>query len=78
VEITTRLKANFFEREGALSGFPSVIPYHPLPASVSDEPRYLGRDSKPVGHGYLYSSGYRASDDMPPLDRYASYGSSQV
>jgi len=78
VQITTRLKANFFEREGALSGFPPVIPYHPLPASVSDEPKYLGRDTKPPGHDYLYSSGYRASEDMLPLDRYANYGSSQV
>uniref|UniRef100_A0ACD6AIY0 Uncharacterized protein n=2 Tax=Avena sativa TaxID=4498 RepID=A0ACD6AIY0_AVESA len=78
VQITTRLKANFFERDGALSGFPPVIPYHPLPASVFDEPRYLGRDNKPVGHDYVYSSGYRALDDMPPLDRYTNYGSSQV
>ncbi|CAM0873409.1 unnamed protein product [Alopecurus aequalis] len=56
VQITTRLKANFFEREGALSG----------------------RDTKPAGHDYLYSSGYRASDDMLLIDRYANYGSSQV
>lgn len=78
VQITTRLKANFFEREGALSGFPPVIPYHPLPASLSDEPKYLSRDNKSAGHDYPYSSGYRASDDVLPLDRYANYGSSQV
>lgn len=78
VQITTRLKANFFEREGALSGFPPVIPYHPLPASVSDGPKYLGRDTKPAGHDYPYSSGYRPSDDMVPVDSYANYGSSQV
>ncbi|KAF7042815.1 hypothetical protein CFC21_052311 [Triticum aestivum] len=78
VQITTRLKANFFEREGALSGFPPVIPYHPLPASVSDEPKYLSRDNKSAGHDYPYSSGYHASDDVLPVDRYANYGSSQV
>ncbi|VAI05774.1 unnamed protein product [Triticum turgidum subsp. durum] len=78
VQITTRLKANFFEREGALSGFPPVIPYHPLPASVPDEPKYLSRDSKSAGHDYPYSIGYRASDDVLPVDRYANYGSSQV
>ena len=77
VQIATRLKAKFFEREGALSAFPPVIPYHPLPAGVSDEPKYLSRDTKPVGH-YLYSSGFRASDDMIPSDRYGSYSSSQV
>ncbi|XP_062211405.1 KH domain-containing protein HEN4-like [Phragmites australis] len=78
VQITTRLKANFFEREGTLSALPPVVPYHPLPAGVSDEPRYLGRDPKPAGHGYLYSSGYRASDDIIPADSYANYGSSQA
>ncbi|OEL30902.1 hypothetical protein BAE44_0008079 [Dichanthelium oligosanthes] len=77
VQIATRLKANFFEREGALSAFPPVIPYHPLPAGVSDEPKYIGRDTKPVGH-YLYSSGFRASDDMIPSDSYGSYSSSQA
>jgi poly(rC)-binding protein 3/4 len=77
VQIATRLKANFFEREGSLSAFPPVIPYHPLPAGVSDEPKYLGRDTKPVGH-YLYSSGFRTSDDTIPSDSYASYGGSQV
>uniref|UniRef100_A0A0D9VUI9 K Homology domain-containing protein n=1 Tax=Leersia perrieri TaxID=77586 RepID=A0A0D9VUI9_9ORYZ len=77
LQITTRLKANFFEREGALSGLPPVIPYHPLPPNVSEGPKYLGRD-KPLVHDYPYSSGYRASDDIGPVDSYASYGSSQV
>ncbi|KAM0855692.1 hypothetical protein ACQ4PT_049606 [Festuca glaucescens] len=54
VQITTRLKANFFEREGALSGFPSVIPYHPLPASVSDEPRLSGSTYLSSGKRYGY------------------------
>lgn len=78
VQITTRLKANFFERESALAPFPPAIPYHPLPAVVSDEPKYLGRDTKPAGHGYLYSSGYRPSDDLIPADTYSNYSSSQV
>lgn len=77
VQIATRLKANFFEREGSLSAFPSVIPYHPLPSGASDEPKYLSRDTKPVGH-YLYSSAFRTSDDMIPSDSYASYGGSQA
>jgi poly(rC)-binding protein 3/4 len=74
VQITTRLKANFFERENALAPFPPAIPY---PAVVSDEPKYLGRDTKPAGH-YLYSSAFRAADDLIPADTYASYNSSQV
>ncbi|KAL6878280.1 hypothetical protein ACP4OV_012450 [Aristida adscensionis] len=77
VQITTRLKANFFEREDALAPFPPVIPYHPLPAGVPDEPKYLSRETKPAGH-YLYSSGYRASDGIIPADSYANYGSSRA
>jgi poly(rC)-binding protein 3/4 len=77
VQITTRLKANFFERENALAPFPPAISYHPLPAVVSDEPKYLGRDTKPAGH-YLYSSGFRAADDLIPADTYSNYSSSQV
>ncbi|CAN6319820.1 unnamed protein product [Urochloa humidicola] len=77
VQIATRLKANFFERESSLSAFPPVIPYHPLPAGVSDEPKYLSRDTKPVSH-YLYSSSFRTSDDMIPSDSYGSYSSSQA
>lgn len=78
VQITTRLKANFFERESSLAPFPPAIPYHPLPAVVSDEPKYLGRDTKPSGHGYLYSSGFRASDDLIPGETYSNYSSSQA
>ena len=78
LQITTRLTANFVVREGALSGFPPVIPYHHLPVGVSEGPKYLGRDTKPLGHDYPYSSGYRGSDDISPIDSYASYGSSQV
>ncbi|XP_058083195.1 RNA-binding KH domain-containing protein RCF3-like isoform X2 [Magnolia sinica] len=78
VQVTTRLKANFFEREGALSTFPPVLPYLPMSGDVSDGSKYGGRDDKAHGRGYSsYSGGYGGSSDVPPSDSYGSYGGSQ-
>lgn len=78
VQVTTRLKANFFEREGALSAYPSVLPYLPMSGDVADGSKYGGRDSKSHGRGYSsYSGGYGGSSDLPPSDAYGSYGASQ-
>lgn len=78
VQVTTRLKANFFEREGALSAYPSVLPYLPMSGDVVDGPKYGGRDGKSHGRGYSYSGGYGGSNDVPSSDNYGSYGGSQV
>ncbi|KAF8390149.1 hypothetical protein HHK36_024671 [Tetracentron sinense] len=78
VQVTTRLKANFFEREGALSAFPPALSYLPISADVSDSSKYGSRDSKSHGRGYSsYSGGYGGSSDLPPNDSYGSYGGSQ-
>ncbi|XXG70551.1 hypothetical protein AAC387_Pa07g0003 [Persea americana] len=77
VQVTTRLKANFFEREGALSAYPSVLPYLPMSGDVVDGPKYGGRDGKSHGRGYSYSGGYGGSNDVPSSDNYGSYGGSQ-
>ncbi|XP_008775908.1 RNA-binding KH domain-containing protein RCF3-like isoform X1 [Phoenix dactylifera] len=77
VQVTTRLKANFFERESALSAFPSSVPYHPLPGDASDGSKYGSKDSKAYGRGYSYSGGYGASGDLMPSDNYGGYGGSQ-
>ncbi|KAM0936186.1 putative K domain-containing protein [Dioscorea sansibarensis] len=75
VQITTRLKANFFEREGALSAFPPSAPYH-LMAS-DDGTKYGGRDSKAHSRGYSsYSGGYGSSGDLPS-ESYGGYSGSQ-
>ncbi|XP_072990493.1 RNA-binding KH domain-containing protein RCF3 isoform X2 [Typha latifolia] len=77
VQVTTRLKANFFERESALSAFPPSVPYHPLPSNASDGSKYSSRDSKVHGRGYSYSSGYGVSGDVLPPENYGSYSGSQ-
>ncbi|KAL6009097.1 hypothetical protein ACLOJK_022324 [Asimina triloba] len=76
VQVTTRLKANFFEREGALSAFPPVLPYLPV-GDVSDGSKYGGRDDKTHGRSYSFAGGYSGSNDMPSSDSYGSYVGSQ-
>ncbi|KAK9107545.1 hypothetical protein Syun_023556 [Stephania yunnanensis] len=78
VTVTTRLKANFFDREGALSAFPSAISYFPVAPEVSDGSKYGARDSKSHGRSYSsYSGGYGSPVDLAPADGYGGYGSSQ-
>lgn len=77
VQVTTRLKANFFERENALSSVPASIPYHPLPNDASEGSRYGSRDAKAHGRGFSYSGGYGSSGDLVTSDTYGSYGGSQ-
>ncbi|KAG0482928.1 hypothetical protein HPP92_011012 [Vanilla planifolia] len=76
IQITTRLKANFFEREGALSTF-QPIAYHTMPSDTPDVSKYGRRDSKAPGRGYSYSSGYGSSGDLHSSEGYGGYGSSQ-
>ncbi|XP_042498179.1 RNA-binding KH domain-containing protein RCF3-like isoform X1 [Macadamia integrifolia] len=75
IQVTTRLKANFFEREGALSAFPPALSYLPMSADITDGSKYGSRDSKSHGRGYSYSMGYGGSSDVN--DAYGSYGGSQ-
>lgn len=75
--MTSRLRANLFEKEGAASAFLPVLPYLPMSTDGSDSLKYESRDSKSRGRGgYSYSGGYGA--DMPPVDAYGGYGSLQV
>ncbi|KAJ6844746.1 RNA-binding KH domain-containing protein RCF3-like isoform X1 [Iris pallida] len=74
IQVTTRLKANFFERENALSAFAPPVPYHSIPSD--DGPKYDSRDSKSHSRGYSsYSGGYGASADVLPSEPYGSYSS---
>ncbi|XP_020520832.1 KH domain-containing protein At4g18375 isoform X1 [Amborella trichopoda] len=69
IQVATRLKANFFEREGSFPVFPSSLPYLPMSADVS---------AKPGGRGYSYSGTglYGASGDVTS-DSYGNYASGQ-
>ena len=74
IQVMTRLKANFFEREGA--ALPPPVPYAPI---LSDDvPRDTSRDSKSHSRGnFSYSGGYGSADVLPSAP-YGSYGASQV
>lgn len=78
MQVVTRLRANLFDREGAVSTFLPVLPYLPVSADGSDGFNYESRDSKRHGRGHSYSSGYGGSSDLAAADSYGSYGGSQV
>lgn len=76
VQVTSRLRANLFEREGALSAFVPVLPYVPMSSTdASDSLRYESRDTKRHSRGHSYSGGYGSSSDLPPVEGYGNYAS---
>lgn len=77
VQVTTRLRANLFDREGAVSTFLPVLPYLPVAPDAPESVSYEGRESKRLGRGHSYSGGYNSSD-LPVGDGYGAYGSSQI
>ncbi|XP_054825750.1 KH domain-containing protein HEN4-like isoform X2 [Prosopis cineraria] len=77
VQVLSRLRANLFDREGAVSAFLPVLPYLPVPADGPDGLSYDVRDGKRHGRGHSYSSGYGGSSDLAAGDGYGSYGGSQ-
>ncbi|EOY03507.1 RNA-binding KH domain-containing protein isoform 1 [Theobroma cacao] len=77
VQITTRLRANVFDREGAVSALVPVLPYLPVPTEGTDSLSYESRDSKRHGRGHSYSGGY-GSSDLGASDSYGSYGGPQI
>ncbi|GAB2267930.1 hypothetical protein Dimus_002906 [Dionaea muscipula] len=70
IHITSRLRANLFEKEGAV--YLPVLPYVPMSTDVSDGLAYEGRDSKRHSRGY--SGGYNVGGDLSNADPYGSYG----
>ncbi|KAJ4835399.1 hypothetical protein Tsubulata_010564 [Turnera subulata] len=76
-QIGRRLRANVFDREGALSTMLPVLPYLPVSSDASDGLNYDNRDSKRHGRGHSYSGAYSSSEYVP-ADPYGSYGSSQI
>ena len=77
VQALTRLRANLFDKERAVSGFLPVLPYLPASVDGSDGLNYDSRDGKRHGRGG-YSGGYGGSSDLASGDGYGSYGNSQV
>ncbi|CAL0317191.1 unnamed protein product [Lupinus luteus] len=78
VHVLTRLRANLFDREGAVSALLPVVPYLPVPGDGPDGLNYDSRDGRRHGRGHTYSSGYGGSSDFAAGDAYGSYGGSQL
>lgn len=75
IQVSSRLRANLFEREGAASAFVPVLPYLPM-ATDSDTLKHESRVSR--RHGHSYSAGYGGMTELPRADGYGSYSSIQV
>ncbi|OIW12457.1 hypothetical protein TanjilG_04206 [Lupinus angustifolius] len=78
VHVLTRLRANLFDREGAVSALLPVVPYLPVPGDGPDGLNYDSRDGRRHGRGPSYSNGYGGSSDFAAGDAYGSYGGSQL
>lgn len=76
MQVTSRLRANLFEREGALSAFVPVLPYLPL-TTDSDTLKHESRDTRRHERGHSYSAGYGGMGDLPRADGYGSYSAVQ-
>lgn len=72
-QVTLRLRANTFEREGALAAHPPVLPYVPMSLDMTDGSKYGNRDNQSRGRGNSYATG-----NLPGRDSYGSYGGSLV
>ena len=77
IQISQRLRANVFDREGAMSAILPVLPYLPVSADASEGLNYDSRDGKRHGRGSSYAGGY-SSSDYASGDSYGNYGSAQV
>ncbi|XP_057481435.1 KH domain-containing protein At4g18375-like isoform X1 [Actinidia eriantha] len=77
IQVTSRLRANLFDGEGAISALVPVLPYLPMPTDDRDGLKYDSRDSKRHGRGHCYSGGYGGASDLPAIDSYGNYGGLQ-
>ncbi|KAL9354696.1 hypothetical protein Peur_052666 [Populus x canadensis] len=77
IQISRRLRANAFDREGLMSAILPVFPYLPVSAEGSEGRHYDSRDGKRHGRGNTYAGGYGASD-YAVGDSYGSYRSTQI
>ncbi|XVE53207.1 hypothetical protein DITRI_Ditri02bG0185500 [Diplodiscus trichospermus] len=72
-QVLMRLKANIFEREGAVAGFLSVLPYIPMSLDMSDGSKHGNKDGRPRNRGYSSYSGGYSSGDLSASDSYGTY-----
>jgi poly(rC)-binding protein 2/3/4 len=62
-QVTFRLRANIFDKDGTLASYPPVLPYVPMPVDMTDGLKHGHRDGQPRGRAYSsYSSGYASGE----------------
>lgn len=76
IQITSRLRANIFEREAAATFVP-VLPYLPMSHDPAESLKYDSGHPKGHDRGLPYSREYGGSNDHRPVDNYGSYSSIQ-
>ncbi|KAE8669490.1 RNA-binding KH domain-containing protein isoform 6 [Hibiscus syriacus] len=76
VQITTRLRANLFDREGVVSPLVPVLPCLPMPTEGTDTLSYKSRESKRHGRGHTYSGrgGPSGLSSYTSVSRRKNYG----
>ncbi|KAL0843123.1 hypothetical protein Bca101_016368 [Brassica carinata] len=72
IQITSRLRANVFDREGAVSAIMPVLPYVPVAPDAGDRLDYDRRDSRRPERGNHYPGGYGSSGLS--AEGYSPYG----
>ncbi|VVB14566.1 unnamed protein product [Arabis nemorensis] len=72
IQITSRLRANVFDREGAVSAIMPVLPYVPVAPEAADRLDYDSRDSRRLERGNPYPGGYGSSGLS--AEGYSPYG----
>nr|GMD49896.1 KH domain-containing protein At4g18375-like [Ipomoea batatas]GMD56949.1 KH domain-containing protein At4g18375-like [Ipomoea batatas] len=72
LQVTSRLRANLFGREGAVSAYVPVLPY--LPMSTDTSNTYESKDARRHGLGHSYPGDYGGLSDLPRGDGYRRYG----
>ncbi|CAN8299963.1 unnamed protein product [Cochlearia groenlandica] len=72
IQITSRLRANIFDREGAAPALMPVLPYVPVAPEAGDRFDYDSRDSRRLERGNPYPGGYGSSGLS--AEGYSPYG----
>uniref|UniRef100_A0A1J3F5S2 KH domain-containing protein n=2 Tax=Noccaea caerulescens TaxID=107243 RepID=A0A1J3F5S2_NOCCA len=72
IQITSRLRANVFDREGAVSALMPVLPYVPVAPDGGDRLDYDSRDSRRSERRHPYPGSYVSSG--LPGEGYSPYG----
>lgn len=72
IQITSRLRANVFDRDGSVSTLMPVLPYVPVALDAGDRLDYDRRDSRRAERPNHYPGGYGSSGLSEGYSRYGA------